>query len=82
MSEKTPIERLIKYFGTQNITTRKLGLKNRQAVHIWVRQGYIPRKRGTLVMRKTKGEITAQEVWLAAAIAREAIEKSRSVQTL
>ena len=65
--EKSPIDKLIKYFGSQELAARKLGLKNRQAVHIWVKQGYIPGKRATLVMRKTKGSIKAIDIWLAAA---------------
>ena len=66
----TPIEHLLKMNDSSCLRAgRMLGLE-RQIVEDWRRKGYIPHKRGTLVMRKTKGRITANSIWLAAAKAR------------
>ena len=66
----TPIEMLLKINdGSCLRAGRLLGLE-RQVIEDWRRKGRIPHSRGTLVMRKTKGRITANSIWLAAAKAR------------
>jgi len=66
----TPLEYLLNMSNGSCLTAgRMLGFE-RQRIERWRSQGYIPHKHGTLVMRRTKGKITANSVWLAAAKAR------------
>lgn len=65
----TPIEQLVNLYGNQSKTAIALKV-DRQLVAGWVSQGYIPYRRGSLIEKKTKGLITASQVWQAASRAK------------
>lgn len=60
------LDKVIDHFGNISATARGLGIKDRQVVQHWVRQGRIPYKWGMPIQAATKSAITASEVWIAA----------------
>ena len=69
MDNKPAIEQVIEFFGSANKTSAAMGC-TRQAVDIWVRQGFIPFNRGMDVERVTAGQVKASKVYEDAAKAR------------
>lgn len=65
-TEKKPIERLLSLYDNVSHCARELGLK-RQHIQLWIRQGYIPFKRGEFIEDKTNGVIKAADIYTAAA---------------
>ena len=63
---KCAIDKLIEHFGSSNKAAKALGV-DRQVTDIWVKQGYIPFKRGEQIEKATNGLITAHEVYDSAA---------------
>lgn len=69
----TPLEKLIAYYGSSNKTADGLSaykVITRQAVDVWVRKGYIPYYWGDTIESATHGNVTASEIFEAAAKAR------------
>lgn len=70
---KTPIEKLIAFYGSANKTAEALNQYKRitrQSVDLWVIKGYIPYYWGITIEEATKGEVTASEICIAATLAR------------
>lgn len=71
---KTPIQKLIAYYGSANKTADALNKYQhitRQSVDLWVIKGYIPFHWGITIEEATKGEITAAEICIAATYAKK-----------
>lgn len=64
------VEKVIDYFGNQEETIKGLNI-SRQLLDIWIRQKFIPFKRGEFIEHKTDGCIKRLEVWESAAKARK-----------
>lgn len=62
----TPIDRLIIWGGGNVPATAKRLKCGSSVLYAWLNEGKIPYARGVWVEEKTGGEITAQEVWIAA----------------
>lgn len=62
----TPLNRLLFMYGTPTYTARAMGIKNRQTIEGWIKQGYIPYKCATMVQNKTGGAIRNIDIWLEA----------------
>ena len=60
------IDKLVEMYGNASKAAKALG-EDRQLVEIWIRQGYIPFKRGEQIEKATNGQITAHEVYDSAA---------------
>lgn len=61
-NETKTIERVIEYFGNAYKTANALNIKHQQ-FYAWIKQGYIPFKRGAQIEQLTNGDIKAIEVW-------------------
>jgi len=68
-NKQSPLDSLIEYFGNISQSADALGV-DRQVIQHWIKQGYIPWKRGELIEEKTNGVVTKRQVWEAAAAAR------------
>lgn len=64
------IEKLLEPYENIFQAEKALGYSH-QLLHIWRKNGWIPFKRGKEIEERTKGRITANEVWEAAAKARK-----------
>ena len=64
-NELNLVNRLLSLYDNVSHCARELGLQ-RQHVQLWLRQGYIPFKRGEFIEVKTNGIIKASEVYMDA----------------
>lgn len=61
-NETKTIDRVIQYFGNAYKASNALNIKHQQ-FYAWIKQGYIPFKRGSQIEIITNGAIKAIEIW-------------------